>query len=209
MISLEDVKKLIAKRDDIDKQIAEYDQILKENGVDLHSPLVDAEGYPLPNIDLYSVRSARQSIICASNDRKQLTVEIEDMMLQLHAMAKQNSSSSSNQNSLQNDDQSNEIVKRTSNRVFAKIDTVAPSSPAHEAGLKNGDPIVQFGSLHAENFSDINQLAGIVQNSVGKKIRITVIREGHAERLELVPRQWSGRGVLGCSVVPISSAEFI
>lgn len=42
-----------------------------------------------------------------------------------------------------------------------------------------------------------------------KKIRVTIIRSGRAKRLELVPRVWSGKGVLGCSVLPVTSARLI
>lgn len=34
-------------------------------------------------------------------------------------------------------------------------------------GLKDGDHIVQFGSLHAANFADMAQFTNVVQNSIG------------------------------------------
>lgn len=35
-----------------------------QNNVGMHEPLVDAEGFPRNDIDLYQVRTARHKIIC-------------------------------------------------------------------------------------------------------------------------------------------------
>lgn len=56
----------------------------------MKTPLVDGEGFPLANVDVYSIRHARQTLICARNDRQKLTDQIEAMMLELHANARQN-----------------------------------------------------------------------------------------------------------------------
>lgn len=36
----------------------------QQKGVGMHEPLVDAEGFPRADIDLYQVRTARHNIIC-------------------------------------------------------------------------------------------------------------------------------------------------
>lgn len=38
-----------------------------QNGVGMDDSLVDSEGYPRSDIDVYQVRNARHKIICASN----------------------------------------------------------------------------------------------------------------------------------------------
>uniref|UniRef100_A0A915AT40 26S proteasome non-ATPase regulatory subunit 9 n=1 Tax=Parascaris univalens TaxID=6257 RepID=A0A915AT40_PARUN len=204
MATLEEAKRLIAQRDDVDKQIAEQEQILKDNGVDMKTPLVDGEGFPLTNVDIYSVRHARQTLICARNDRQKLTDQIEAMMLELHANARQNVPLA---RPLAEEEPC--AVHRTSNRPFARVDNVLPLSPAEHSGLQDGDHIVQFGSLHAANFANMAQFTNVVQNSIGKKIRVTVLRDGRAQRMELTPQQWSGRGVLGCSVLPLTSSQIV
>lgn len=201
---MESVKKLIAERDEIDQRIAAEEQVLKNNNIDMRTSLVDTEGFPLSNVDIYSVRRARNAIICAQNDHKKLTTEIEKAMLALHEQMRQ-----SGQTFSDNTEVGEEPVHRTSNNPFARIGKVMDSSPASEAGLKDDDQIIQFGSLHAGNFKDIKQFTAVVQNSVNKKIRVTIIRSGRAKRLELVPRVWSGKGVLGCSVLPVTSAHLI
>lgn len=55
----------------------------------MHSSLIDSEGFPLANVDVYSVRHARQAVICALDDRQKLTDRIEALMHELHAITKQ------------------------------------------------------------------------------------------------------------------------
>lgn len=43
----------------------------------MDEPLVDNEGFPLADVDVYAVRHARQRIICLQNDYKALMRQIE------------------------------------------------------------------------------------------------------------------------------------
>lgn len=74
------------------------------------------------------------------------------------------------------------IVHRTSNKPFAKILSIEPFSPADKAvsfnfikinkfflknqNLKKNDLIIQFGTLHAENFEGFEQLKKFVLDSI-------------------------------------------
>uniref|UniRef100_A0A0R3RSF9 Nas2_N domain-containing protein n=1 Tax=Elaeophora elaphi TaxID=1147741 RepID=A0A0R3RSF9_9BILA len=199
-VTMDSVKKLIAKRDEIDRRIAKEE----ENNIDMKKSLVDSEGFPITSVDVYSVRRARSAIICAQNDRQKLTSEIEKAMLTLH---QQKRDCITPRNELAAIVDNIPIVHRTSNAPFAKIAKVMDASPAFRAGLKNGDQLIQFGSLHAGNFTDIKELSVVVQNYMNKPIRVTVLRSDRPIRLELVPRTWSGKGALGCSVLPITPAH--
>jgi len=53
--------------------------------VGLSGPLVDNDGYPREDIDVYVVRHARHRIICLQNDHKALIKEIEEGLHQVHA----------------------------------------------------------------------------------------------------------------------------
>uniref|UniRef100_A0A914VDZ1 Nas2 N-terminal domain-containing protein n=1 Tax=Plectus sambesii TaxID=2011161 RepID=A0A914VDZ1_9BILA len=64
MATKEEVKKLMDDRDELDKQLADHFAILKVNNVDMETPLVDAEGFPRADIDVYAVREARNKVIC-------------------------------------------------------------------------------------------------------------------------------------------------
>ncbi|VDD84929.1 unnamed protein product [Enterobius vermicularis] len=204
MSLLSEAKKLMEKRDELDSFIEEQQAILKTSGVDMNSPLVDKDDYPLADIDIYAVRNARNALICAQNDRRNLTEQIESLIHRIHEEAR-----TDKQVKLEGSASKTEEVHRTSNRAFAKIDRVAPDSPARASGLMAGDPVLQFASLHAGNFKGIEQLIPLVKNSEGVPIKITVLREGKALRLELTPKKWSGPGLLGCSFLPLTSSKMI
>ncbi|VDN00886.1 unnamed protein product [Thelazia callipaeda] len=209
-VTLESVKKMIAERDEIDREIAKEEEILKMNNIDMKKSLVDQEGYPITSVDVYSVRRARNAIICAQNDRRKLTYEIEKAMQTLHQQQR-NCLSACSENEGSDE---NLIVHRTSNTPFVRISKITNDSPAFEAGLKEDDLVIQFDRLHADNFKNMNELTDIVQKSINynatnlmqKSIRVTVLRNNRPIRLNLVPQIWSGKGVLGCAVIPISSA---
>jgi 26S proteasome regulatory subunit N4 len=50
---------------------------------------------------------------------------------------------------------------------FARVNSVAPSSPADDAGLKAGDKVVDFGPIHSENHQNLQKIAEVVQRSEG------------------------------------------
>jgi 26S proteasome regulatory subunit N4 len=50
---------------------------------------------------------------------------------------------------------------------FAKVNSVEPSSPAHEAGLKVGDKIRNFGPVHCRNHENLRKVAEVVQRNEG------------------------------------------
>ena len=51
--------KLIAQKDELEKRLKEQQDILISQGADISSPLVDTEGFPRADIDVYTVRYAR------------------------------------------------------------------------------------------------------------------------------------------------------
>jgi 26S proteasome non-ATPase regulatory subunit 9 len=87
--------------------------------------------------------------------------------------------------------------------AFAKIDVVSDGSPAQSAGLRVGDLVVQFGSVTADNFTTLQALAEVAAHSKDSSLAVRVIRAGAVKAVTLRPRQWSGRGLIGCNIVPI------
>lgn len=93
---------------------------------------------------------------------------------------------------------------------FAIIDEVFSNSPAHEAGLKEGDVLLRFGSVNSTNHRDFRAIAELVPvlAGEGKSVPITVRRKQNVEwgevvevkTLDLKPRPWEGRGLLGCHI---------
>ena len=59
----EEIKRLSCERDGIEARVAESSARLEATGVGMAAPLIDAEGFPLPGLDLHAVREDRHRII--------------------------------------------------------------------------------------------------------------------------------------------------
>ncbi|KAK7169905.1 hypothetical protein R3I94_000214 [Phoxinus phoxinus] len=192
-----DVRLLIKRKDEIEEQIkAYYDMLQTQEGVGIDGPLVDVEGFPRADVDLYKVRSARHSISCLQNDHKAVMVEIEEALHKLHATARVGE---------RKDETKMEATGQTVSQSspFALVDAVTQGSPAFQAGLRVGDEIMEFGSVKTQNFRNLRDIASVVQHSEGKSLRVGVFRNGQEVHLSLTPQHWSGRGLLGCNLVPL------
>ena len=101
-----------------------------------------------------------------------------------------------------------EPVTQTSNVPFARIDAVAAHSPAEEAGLLENDLMVQFGSINIDTPDAFTKVGKLVPEAAGdsQSIAITLLRGPNRDSVtvSLTPRPWSGRGLIGCHIVPYS-----
>ncbi|KAM9446636.1 26S proteasome non-ATPase regulatory subunit 9 [Clarias gariepinus] len=198
-VTTEEVQRLIKRKDEIEEQIKAYYEVLEDQGdVGMSAPLVDVEGYPRADVDLFQIRTARHSISCLQNDHKAIMVEIEEALHNLHAQER----------AKREQDQAEAQTERMEQDVplpspFARVDAVTSGSPAYQAGLCVGDEIIEFGSVNPSNFHSLQNIASVVQHSEGKSVSIAVIRNGRKARLSLTPQRWSGRGLLGCNIVPL------
>ena len=96
---------------------------------------------------------------------------------------------------------------------FAIIDEVSPDSPSSEAGLKENDLIIRFGNINSCDFKAIAELVPSAADD-NKSITVAVRRKStelggiaeviKTEVVELKPRTWAGRGLLGCHIIPYS-----
>ncbi|GCC24022.1 hypothetical protein chiPu_0002421, partial [Chiloscyllium punctatum] len=198
-VTVADVQQLVKKKDAIEAQIKAYYDILEgQNKAGMDAPLVDVEGYPRNDIDVYEVRTARHNIICLQNDHKALMKQIEEALHQLHARDRE-------KHRLDEAEVHPEVMEQENSlpAAFAKVDTVSPGSPAHISGLQVGDEIIEFGSVNTQNFQNLQNIATVVQHSEGNPLNITVIRNGQTVHMSLSPQRWSGRGLLGCNIIPL------
>ncbi|KAH9587591.1 26S proteasome non-ATPase regulatory subunit 9, variant 2 [Schistosoma haematobium] len=140
-----------------------------QNGnVGMDTPLVDDEGYPRSDIDVALIRITRNNIHCLNTDQKQIMLELESVLHEIHEYARQNpfenvltdGNACSSENKL-SEDQSTQIVKKP----FLKIDQISPNSIAEQADLKVGDRIVQFGSVSADNFNSLQDISTVFRNT--------------------------------------------
>lgn len=193
----EEVLTLMKQKVALETEIKELTGILTKNGVGMNDPLVDSEDFPINSIDIYQVRNARHRIICLQNDHKNLMKEIENG-LQGYYNCPQPCISQAvpmdvDQKQLNN-----------YNIPFAKVTLVSENSPAEISGIHESDEIVEFGSINSGNFKNITDIATVVHLSENVKINVKIKRGDNFLNLQLVPKKWSGRGLLGCNIVNIS-----
>jgi 26S proteasome non-ATPase regulatory subunit 9 len=72
----ERARALISRKDALEAELEAQGSILKANNTDMRQPLVDREGFPRDDIDVWAVRHARVRIIELRNDLTALIDEI-------------------------------------------------------------------------------------------------------------------------------------
>ncbi|KAK8732953.1 hypothetical protein OTU49_006676 [Cherax quadricarinatus] len=156
----ESVMALIEEKEKIEQTLKELWDVLKSNNMGMTEPVIDSEGYPRSDIDVYQVRHARHQIKCLQNDHTALLQRIEEG---LAVVLSPSSAENLDPNGI------NISPASPAREPFAKVDHVSLGSPANMA--------------------------------------ITVSRNEQSISLSLTPRQWSGRGLLGCNIVPVEKLD--
>ncbi|KAJ6477417.1 hypothetical protein C8R47DRAFT_984887 [Mycena vitilis] len=184
----------------IEEQLQLQASILSSNaGAGMQSSLVDADGFPRSDIDIYAVRNARIRIIELRNDLSAVT---NDLALALQSVYNPALAPPPDE-------------PQSSGKPFAKVDGVSPGSPAAEAklslttppkGLQRNDLVVRFGALTQQSFSSssLKPLVDVVAAHENRSIPLKVLRSEQEVYLSLTPKAWGGRGLLGCHIVPYS-----
>ncbi|XP_074653038.1 26S proteasome non-ATPase regulatory subunit 9-like [Tubulanus polymorphus] len=193
------LKELMNKKESIESDIKELSEVLEtQQNVGMDGPLVNEERYPRSDIDVYSVRHARHQIICLQNDLKAVMKEIEENLHKLHAEAREKTVDSGEEQRMEIGASSQDL------NAFARVDRVDEGSPASQSGLRVDDKLLEFGSVNSTNFQSLQNVATVVQHGKGRPLNVTVIRNTEVVHLALTPNTWTGRGLLGCNIVPIT-----
>jgi len=200
IITRESILQKMKQKDLIEENIDALGGILTSNHISMTEPLVDGEGFPRNDIDVYQVRHARHQIICLQNDRKAIIKEIEEMLKIFHERSRD-----SGESSMEVDSSSVDGSKSMS--PIAKVNQVADNSPAFSSGLKVDDEIIAFGSIRGDNFTSITDIGNLVKSSTGRTIYVKVKRGSAILKLALIPGPWSGKGMLGCNILPIETTN--
>ncbi|XP_062537989.1 26S proteasome non-ATPase regulatory subunit 9 [Armigeres subalbatus] len=215
------VLELMTQKNAIEQKIAEQGKILEVNRVGMTDPLVDDSGFPRNDIDVYQVRQARHKIICLQNDLKALMKRIEQGLHTVHAQTssqRQEHLTSTKLQALELEEDgengsasglrhSMRAIRSQPVKPIAKVNVVSEGSPAEDAGIALRDEIVEFGTINAGNFRDLSQIGAVVRSCENRIVPVKVRRDGKLIELSLTPKSWSGRGLLGCNIVPIDSAQ--
>ncbi|KAI5707109.1 hypothetical protein M8J75_014569 [Diaphorina citri] len=196
----EKLTQLMNKRSDLESELKAYLDILSANHIGMNEPLVDSEGYPRQDVDVYQVRNARSRVVCIQNDLRALMKEIETNLHLVHSIdgaASQTNTSSP--------------VNQPAPILFnpiARIGEVVVNSPAERAGLVKDDIILEFGPINSSNFKSLQDIASTVRAGVNTDIPITVLRnEGTRQRLVLRPQPFEGQGLVGCYFLNVENVE--
>ncbi|CDH50818.1 26s proteasome non-atpase regulatory subunit 9 [Lichtheimia corymbifera JMRC:FSU:9682] len=209
---LADAQQLIKKKDDIEAQLRELEESLRIQGVGMDQPLVDAGGFPRSDIDVVAARTSRNLIHRLRNDHKDIMKEIEQALHAIHQASREEKEKAGTPPSSSSTDNRQQEVSSSSSTTtpslvpFARVNAVAPDSPAYEAGLRREDKLIKFGSIHAANHDRLQALNQLVGRSEGIPISVIISRgqDDQQQSLTLTPRQgWGGRGTLGCHIVPL------
>ena len=205
-ISAKDLaKSLMAERDKVDEEIKGLLQVLDREMVGEKGPLVDKEGFPRSDVDVARVRQDRNRLAMLYNDHKELSKKVEEAILQVHAEKRTATEIPTNGSAAPpparvTQEEEEKGPQKCASQPFAIVDDVLASSPTEEAGLRVGDQIVSFGDIGGArsfggNLMEIVEHARLHENS---KVPVDIIRAGERLNIGLIPKQWSGNGLLGC-----------
>ncbi|CAE7563083.1 PSMD9 [Symbiodinium natans] len=214
--AMEEFRKLDQEKNRLEAEIKTLYEYLTEDGMPgISGPLVDDEGFPRGDIDLYAVRQARNKYVCAQTDHIEVMKKIEQAITALHAGAKvhvpRSAPAAPTEGPPEDEpmgENQNVLVQVKLAAPFAEIDEVSAGSPAEAAGLRVGDLVCRFGTVNLQDTGDLNAcfnaIRDLVPRSAGTTIPVTVLRGESPARVELqlTPQQWAGRGLLGCHMNP-------
>ena len=198
---------------------------LKELGVGMNAALVDEEGFPRADVDVYTVRHARHTVVVGQNDIKAITNQLQVKLEELHAMTEEDVRRSeaflkvsSHKSAVPSaaahrEQQKVSVVEVATPAIgdlpgFLQVDDAAPNGPGYQCGLRTGDIIHRIGddsttatSITKGNYTGMQQLAEFVGSREGSMIPLLVSSPSVSTLLMveqfLVPQRWEGRGLLG------------
>jgi len=190
---------LITTKEKMEDELKALMEVLESNNTNLTESLVDQEGFPRSDIDVYQVRNARSKIICLKNDLREITKQIEVSLHSLHQQQRDGLGITEDTSIL--DEFSKDHIP------FAKIGSVTEGSPADKAGLRSDDLILGFGSLRSSSFQSLQDIAQIVQHRINQSITLCVRRSEKILPLVLVPKPWAGQGLIGCVILACENVD--
>lgn len=204
---------LMSEKERIEAELSAYSSVLTSQGVTMDTSLTTFDGFPRDDIDVAQIRTTRARIIHLRNDHKEVMKHLEKG-LHAHFEALQQAQATSTTSATAISAQQQNGTHATHNGItetpFARVNSVAPGSPADQAGLKARDVIRRFGTVNWVNHERLTKVGEVVQQNEGRPLVVKVSRtneSGQGTRelsVNLIPRRdWGGRGLLGCHLVPL------
>ncbi|TXT08985.1 hypothetical protein VHUM_02459 [Vanrija humicola] len=204
------------RKDEIEKEIDALKDVLASHNATADTPLVDPEGYPRGDIDVYAIRHARAALARLYNDRTEVTRRLATALENAFQPGTGASSSSASAATSAppaasaprtavngHRDDAADIPDVWPERPIALVNSVAENSPAAAAGLQPRDVIYSFSGITAASPGGMQAIGPVVTNSEGLPLTLLVQRGNERKLIRLTPRSgWGGRGLLGCHIVP-------
>lgn len=217
-----ELKQLDAEKSALEMKLTEALEYLRQTPAGLDQPLLDADGFPRDDCDLYAVRQARNTVDCTRNDLTAMNARIFELLNELHADTRAEAQAQMALDAAARRQRSSEVAKRTAKMMelqrvrqltpFLTVTAVQPNSPAGEAGLCPGMVVLQYGCVLDSTVATqgLGAMATETSEREGQPLVVWVradITNGEDDPMELivVPQKWSGAGLLGCTFEPIVS----
>lgn len=133
----------------------------------MNTSLTTFDGFPRADIDVAQIRTTRARIVRLKNDHKALMARLEVVVQERFAAGKAMEGSTEVLEQTREAQRSTDGASPSSavEPPFAKVNTVAPDSPADQAGLKPGDKVVRFGYVNWTNHERLGKVAQVVQQN--------------------------------------------
>ena len=183
---------LYEERKAMEEEIDEIIQYLTgpaSGSVGLSGGLVDAEGFPSEDTEkVITVREKRNRLAVLRTDLKSTSKLIEDGLLEMH---------NNSDGRAPHEPKEKIVVVMSPVPPFATISDIRENSPAHEAGLCNGDQLLR---LNGESKLSKAEFAKIINACTDRSIPILIQRDAAEKELVLRPHKWDGQGVLGMMI---------
>ena len=222
--TMERIRELMRRRDELESEASLLTHQLLSPGPNgqppagLKDPLIDQDGFPRGDIDIYEIRRQRNRLSVINTDHKNLMKEIEKELQVIYSNYPSNETQATHsQDKEQITPPSNSIGMMASpppppspsntspiiSISFAIIDEILPNSPAQMSGLVDGDELIQFDSIDGKIQNPLSFIPQIVSKNANHPINLKIRRNGVEMPIILIPQAWSGRGLLGCHLSPV------
>ena len=214
MATPETIKELDDQRQTLISDLGSISVELKAmEGDRLDRDLVDQEGFPRADLDfgkLQKFKLLRLELSKKTTDLRELDEQIAILLFQLHAekseiatkeIAEYEASIQERSNQKRETEMMGEkqVDKPASTMApFCRVAEVTVDSPAQLDGIMPGDLIISYGDVNFMNHNSLQLIAEVTKKNIDKPMSVKLLRSGQEIEVKVTPRQWSGKGVLGC-----------
>eukprot|EP00759_Apiculatamorpha_spiralis_P013261 PhF_6_TR19972/c1_g1_i1/m.29125/K06693/PSMD9; 26S proteasome non-ATPase regulatory subunit 9 len=213
MSQIDELKKKLnelgEQRSTLEKELLFQTEYLNTTPAGLHGPLKDPEGFPRADCDIHAIMIARNRVSVLTTDLRIIMSAMEEALHEFHNIGvlipgKPNAAP---KKVVQVEEEVQQPPPAPAPTPLCRVNQVDGGSPAAEAGLCVGDVVMKYGDVlqdHLTQSADaLQRIGAFTMRNVGNTFAVSVLRGGEVVVLNLTPRTWSGRGVLGCHLLPV------